>query len=293
MDLNLKELKAEVRRSMQLASPDYRLVAACYLLLTTGVSLLFNLFAPSSEGTFPLFLSIALSLYAVIIEFGYTLWSLWAHRRLDPGIDSLIQGFSVTGRVIYLQISIFTRLFFLLFGIIFGCTFLIMFITENPLAGVAVAMPVAYIAMYALSLRYKFAPYLLADFPDLGPSVAIHRSVQLSRGWKMHWFKLDLSFIGWIFLSGVLEAAAFLLCAGFSLDPSALSALDSQGMINAMADLSTSTAVLAGTTLISLPLQIWLTPYRQVSFAALYDTRLRLAVQEGFSDPFGPLIPPL
>lgn len=293
MDLNLKELKTEARRSMHLASPDYRLVTASYLLLTTGVALLFNLAAPSGAGTFALFLSIALSLYSVIIEFGYTLWSLWTHRRLDPGLDSLVQGFSVAGRVIYLQLSILARLTFMLFGIIFACTFLALLITENIFAGMAVAMPVAYIAMYVLSLRYKFAPYLLADFPDLGPGVAIHRSVVLSKGWKMSWFKLDLSFFGWLLLSGLLEAGAFLLCAGLTLDPSALSAMDSQSMVNAVADLSASTAVLLGTTLITLPLQIWLTPYRQTSFAALYDTRLKLAVQEGYSDPFGPLIPPV
>lgn len=293
MDLNLKELKTEARRSMQLASPDYRLVAACYLLLTTGVAMLFNLVAPSGAGTFALFLSIALSLYSVIIEFGYTLWSLWSHRRLDPGLDSLIQGFSVAGRVIYLQISILARLTFMMFGIIFACTFLALLITENIFAGMAVAMPVAYISMYVLSLRYKFAPYLLADFPDLGPGVAIHRSVRLSKGWKMSWFKLDLSFFGWLLLSGLLEAGAFLLCASLTLDPSALSVMDTQGILNAMTDLSASTAVLLGTTLITLPLQIWLTPYRQISFAALYDTRVKLAVQEGFPDPFGPLIPPV
>ena len=134
-----------------------------------------------------------------------------------------------------------------------------------------VALPTAYIAMYALSLRYKFAPYLLADFPDLGPEVAIHRSVRLSRGWKMNWFKLDLSFLGWLLLSGALEVGAFLLCAGLTLDPSALSAMDYQSMVNAVADLSASTPVLLGTSLVTLPLQIWLIPYRQVSFAALYD----------------------
>lgn len=293
MDLNLKELKIEARRSMHLASPDYRLVAACYLLLTTGVALLFNLIAPTGEGTFPLFLSIALSLYSVIIDFGYTLWSLWTHRRLDPGVGSLIQGFSVTGRVIYLQISIFTRLFFMMFGIIFACTFLTLFITENPLAGFIVAMPAAYIAMYVLSLRYKFAPYLLADFPDLGPGVAIHRSVRLSKGWKMNWFKLDLSFLGWLLVAGLLETGAFFLCAVLTLAPSALSAMDFQSMVNTVANLSASTAVLLGTTLVTLPLQLWLTPYRQVSFAALYDTRVKQAVQEGYTDPFGPLIPPV
>ena len=293
MDLNLNELKKEVRRSMQLTSPDYRLVAVFYLLLTTGVSLLFNLVAPTGEGTFSLFLSIALSLYSVIIEFGYTLWSLWTHRRLDPGADSLIQGFSVTGRVIYLQISIFTRLFFMMFGIIFICTFLTMLITENPFAGMIVALPTAYIAMYVLSLRYKFAPYLLADFPDLGPGVAIHRSVRLSRGWKMNWFKLDLSFLVWLLLAGLLEAGTFLLCASLTLDPSSLSVMDTQSVVNAVVSLSASTPVLLGTALVTLPLQIWLIPYRQVSFAALYDTRLKLAMQEGYSDPFGPLVPPV
>ena len=109
----------------------------------------------------------------------------------------------------------------------------------------------------------------------------------------MSWFKLDLSFLGWLLLAGLLESGAFLLCAGLTLDSSALSGMDYHSIVNAVADLSASTAVLLGTTLVTLPLQIWLTPYRQVSFAALYDTRVKLAVQQGYSDPFGPLIPPV
>lgn len=293
MDLFLKQLKTDARKTMSMTSPSFWLVALGYLLLTSGVTLLFNLFVPAGEGTFFLFLSIALSFYTILIEFGYTLWCLWTHRMLNPGADSLIQGFSVAGRVIWLQMSIFLRIFCWIFGLVFGCVFITYLITDNPFAGAAVSMPVAYIGMYVFSLRYKLAPYLLADFPDLGPGVAIHRSVQLTHGWKMKWFQLDLSFLGWILLSGLLESAALLAALSLQTDFSALYSMDVAAMAEHIMTLSASPLAMTATLLVTLPLQMWLLPYKGVSFAAFYDHRLQLAVQEGYTDPFGSLASPV
>lgn len=293
MDHFLKNLKPNARKTMSLTSPSFWLVALGYLLLTSGVTLLFNLFVPAGEGTFFLFLTIALTFYGVLIDFGYTLWCLWTHRMLNPGADALIQGFSVAGRVIWLHISIFLRVFCWTFGLVFACIFATTLITGNPFAGAVAAMPVAYIAMYVFSLRYKLAPYLLADFPDLGPGVAIHRSVQLTRGWKMQWFRLDLSFLGWILLNALLETAAFVAVLTIQADVSSLLTLDVAVMAEQILQLSVSPLSMAATFLITIPLQMYFLPYRGVSFAGFYDERLQQAIREGYVDPFGSLVSPV
>ena len=48
---------------------------------------------------------------------------------------------------------------------------------------------------------YAMTPYLLNDEPELGANAAIEKSMKMMAGNKMKLFKLDFSFIGWIFLS--------------------------------------------------------------------------------------------
>ena len=55
----------------------------------------------------------------------------------------------------------------------------------------------AIVKLYA----YRLVPYLLADDPSLSGRAAITRSRALMNGHKGHAFLLDLSFIGWLFLS--------------------------------------------------------------------------------------------
>ena len=49
--------------------------------------------------------------------------------------------------------------------------------------------------------RYAMVPYLIAEFPDLSVTEAMDESARLMRGNKFRLFCLQLSFIGWIFLS--------------------------------------------------------------------------------------------
>lgn len=293
MDLDRNELKNRAREAMRLTNPSFWLVALVYLLITTGVTSLIGLIPAdtTNAGTFSLFLSILLSLYTVVIDFGFVLWSLWTYRRLDPGMDSLIQGFSVSGRVIYMQLLIFVRLLGWTFVFSFAATFLAILVTDDIFAAAMVSMVVTYLVMYVVSLRYKLADYLLADFPDLGPAVAIHRSVQLMQGWKLEWFKLDLSFLGWSILGFVLEAVAFFAAHILGgTDLSAFSTALAQMDISVLYPASTLVTVLA-TLLITIPLQLWLLPYRGVTFAGFYDARVQLAASSNMTDPFGPIAP--
>ena len=49
--------------------------------------------------------------------------------------------------------------------------------------------------------RYSMAPYLMAEYPEIGIREAVNRSKELMWGNKGRLFCLDLSFIGWVLLS--------------------------------------------------------------------------------------------
>ena len=62
-----------------------------------------------SDGMMGLFLSAAITMYSWVVGFSYRLWALWTARRLEPGLGSLMDGFSVAGRVIMLELRIIVR----------------------------------------------------------------------------------------------------------------------------------------------------------------------------------------
>ena len=51
---------------------------------------------------------------------------------------------------------------------------------------------------------YKMVPYILIDEPDLESDEAIQKSMDMTNGQKLDLFVLDLSFIGWYILGGLL-----------------------------------------------------------------------------------------
>ena len=60
------------------------------------------------------------------------------------------------------------------------------------------------------SYSYAMTPYILLDRPELSPTEAIKESEKMMNGHKMDLFILELSFIGWIFLS-VLTCGVLIL----------------------------------------------------------------------------------
>lgn len=314
MEIDRKELKGRARAAMGLTRPRFWVVALVYFLMTTGLSYLPNQLLPfltNEEAAFTvsLFCRILMSLYVVIVQFSFDLWSLWTSRRLDPGLGSLLQGFSVAGRVILMELSILGR--------IMGWSVLLSIVAVFPLVYASLLLNSALLyplvlllviglsaAVWTITLRYSLAPYLLADSPDDGVAAAVRRSVELTRGWKWELFKLELSFVGWSLLSLLLAALVLVtalwragffqaltafpvaelpeLLANYSLWQSGAPA-DLLGLTQAQNDLFTlyrsvyggvGTAVL--TDLVTLPVFLWLTPYRSVSRAGFFDARLRL-----------------
>lgn len=293
MEIDRMELKRQARERIVLTDPKFWVVALAYLAMTTGVSWLVSLIPLPDTGavldTVQLFLQLLLTLYTTVVRFGLCLWALWTYRQLDPGANSLMQGFSVAGRVILMELGIYVR--------ILGWYFLISFALAMPvvillLAGAGASLGMFFLmvffigliaALIVLRLRYALAPYLLADRPDDGPTAPILRSAQLMRGWKWELFKLEFSFLGWElvnFLLSAVVALIFLDLAGLSFPQILLDeTLLSQAMDAIYAPLP---SILM--SLVTVPISLWLLPYRETARAGFYDARL-LAASDAMDRP--------
>ena len=289
MKIDRRALKARAREAMGQTQPRFWAVALVYILLTTGVQIALSLLLSALPGgTSGIFLNILFFLYSTVILFGLRLWSLWAWRKLDPGMGALTQGFSTPGRVILMELFIFVRVFG--WALLF---ILALSIFALPLSAVLAASPILYLpyagALYVLiwvfMLRYNMAPYLLADRPDDGPSLAIRRSVEMMRGRKWELFKLQLSFLGWEAINWVLSLAVFFfLCAQaglFQMPVGLDSLLLYQSVANGLVNVALS-------GLVTLPLSLWLLPYQEVAQAGFYEE-----IRQAGPAPGAPEMPPL
>ena len=283
MGIDRRTLKRRAREAMALPRPGFRVVTLIYILMTSGVSILCSLIplpagSDYGPGTATLFLSLFLFLYGAVAAFGYTLWSLWASRRLNPGPGALIQGFSVAGRVVLMHVLILARL-------LAAC--LIALLLVSPMLLVPALLPLGVLALAAVytavSLRYALAPYLLADHPDDGAGAAVRRSVELMRGWKWPLFKLEFSFLGWLLLRWLLEAGAIGCAIWYSGLLQTAASLPPVELASSLYLVANSLIAFSLSTLLTLPLDLWLTPYQEVTRAGFYD--LRLQVQQEQAPP--------
>lgn len=277
MEIDRKELKHLARERMKQTQPSFWLVALVFLSLTSLLPAVLDLLPlPTDAITGQLFFSILIALFVAVIRFGYKLWSLWTFRQLDPGMYSLMQGFSVAGRVLLLELGIMARTF--------GWTMLLSFALTLPLSFAIMALPfffpllvtILYVAIWVIQLRYALAHYLLADRPDDGPELAIRRSVELMRDWRWELFKLDFSFLGWELLALLPALAimfAFLASGGLLQSITAGNWEAMAELVNRVAD---NSMVIFLTSLAPIPVLLWLEPYRGVTRAGFYDARLRL-----------------
>ena len=117
------------------------------------------------------------------------------HTRLNlgqrPPFSSLFERFDIFLKALGL------RLFMMLFVILWSLLFVV--------PGI--------IAVY----RYSMAPYLMAEYPDMGIREAVNRSKELMDGNKGRLFCLDFSFIGWWLLSALTFGILGLWIAPYAL----------------------------------------------------------------------------
>ena len=287
MGIDRAALKRQAREAMRQPRPPFWAVTLVYLLLTAWLPDLLGFFLPSSGdetgsvNLMLLFLRILTILLSVVMGFGFDLWSLWASRKLNPDLGALLEGFSITGRVIWMYLNIVLRLMlwnFFLSSCLLMFSLLLLFplIQASPALIYTVYWIDAFLviaAFWVLSLRYALAPFLLADYPDDGAVPAISRSVALMRGWLWPLLKLELSFAGWFLLSFLLAQGPY----GFFLWRSGFFSLLQQGDWLTAFSLYQSLAVWPVTALLSrltaLPLALWFEPYHTVTLASFYTAR--------------------
>ena len=274
MELNRRELKAQARERMRETRPPFWLLTLVYLLLTTGVSTLADL--TSSGDTLPLFLYLLILLYTTVMNFGYQIWALRVYRRQETGYGTLIDGFSMAGRVLLMELYIFgcTLCWALAFGTAGGLALLLL----NWLPPVLLVLLI-YGAGFGIALwisyRYAMAPFLLMDRPEAGAIAPVRESVAMMQGWKWEYFKLDFSFFGWYLLNFLLSLGvelAFILPAVLELLQA--TEVDPALLVNGL-ELPWTAALLS--TLIQVPLSLWLDPYVAIAHAGFYQARVQQA----------------
>ena len=291
MEIDRRELKFQARERMALTDPKFWVVALAYLAMTTGVSWVISLIPlPAGDASIiGSFFQLLLQLYTTVVGFGLCLWSLWTYRQLDPGLNSLMQGFSVAGRVVLMELGIFVRVLGWYFLIVMAMTipFAAMILSQTyyliGFAGTLLLATVLVVSLIALALRYAMAPYLLADRPDDGPTAPIYRSVALMRGWKMELFKLEFSFIGYDLINFLLSSLVLLALVGQAGLLNDVNILDPLWWTQVLSVIYSAPAVILS-TLATVPINLRLIPYRSVARAGFYDARM-MAASNGINRP--------
>ena len=275
-----KALKAEARLRMKESQPRYWKIMLIWVLAAVlvpnvvsflGGSSLSELYVMAMNGIdvsmlmsmmgtsvlVAMFLSIVITLYQSVMNFGLTNYSLKLWRREACGGKSLFDGFAMVWRVIGTQllVGIFVFLWALLFAIPLVLLVSLSMLLDSAGLGVFI-MVLGYIAyivvLVIISLNYSLAQLALADQPELGVMGSIRRSKELMKGHRGDYFLLNLSFIGWALLSCIpVMVLATLSTTGVLVLPE---------MVN--------TILLV---VLMLPMYVWLEPYMQVSYAGFYD----------------------
>ncbi len=149
-----------------------------------------NIFVSTAFGVLTVW-GIAALIIGSVVELGTCAF----HTRLNlgqrPPFSSLFERFDIFLKALGL------RLFMLLFILLWS---LLLFVP-------------GIVAAY----RYSMAPYLMAEYPDMGIIEAVNRSKELTDGNKGRLFCLDLSFIGWWLLSALTVGILGLWIAPYML----------------------------------------------------------------------------
>lgn len=124
-------------------------------------------------------LDLAIELVSIMLGAGFIIFCLRTLRGTGASYWNIFDSFGMFLRILWLHIlmAVFVFLWALLFII----------------PGI--------IAAY----RYRMAIYLLLEHPELSALECIRESKRLMAGHKSELFVLDISFIGWLFLVGVVD----------------------------------------------------------------------------------------
>lgn len=181
---DIRALKSDARALIRTGSVSPIRMTALLLVISFALELLDSSvsYMIGSSGGFTVlsfsFISILIELVTLVLNAGYTCYSLGILRGERMPYESLFDAFSFAGKVILLAIvqGIFIFLWSLLFIV----------------PGI--------IAAY----RYSFAMLNLCRNPELDAMEALNLSKQQTAGYKWQLFVLQLSFIGWYLLAAAV-----------------------------------------------------------------------------------------
>ncbi len=263
MYYNRGALKREAKHLVGRGNPAVYLVTLVFLLATSWVSNLADLILPSpltnvmvvfdswaetlsggylsqgamdamvqemlscftgTQAMIAMLVSLLITFYSWVVNLGYYGYTLKVMRgQPNDGYRELFSHFYLAGKVILLQVL--KMVFIYLWSMLF-------------------LFP-GLIAAY----RYRMAEYALLDDPDISALEAIRRSKRMMRGHKMNLFITDLSFIGWLLLTGL---ASSLVLGGVSV-------------LSSSAVLYTLTALVVETVI-----DMFLFAYQSLTYAGFY-----------------------
>jgi len=203
MNIDRKYMKREARLAMRDHKPSIYLTALVFLVITFVLEILSTklqypgltfaelaqtyydpeggqelLFSSILQRNFlSRVLTIAISVMSVVISCGFSNVCLCVSRRITAGIGDMFDVFGFFLKVLWLYVvtSIFVALWLML-----------------------LVVP-GIVASY----RYSMAPFILLDDPDKSVMQCIRESKDMTCGHKWELFILDLSLIGWEFLSAI------------------------------------------------------------------------------------------
>ena len=157
----------------------------------------------SGEGAvgFGSLLVIVIELMANVLSVGYALYTLRVSRRMQAGVGDVFDAFGLFFRAILVSLlpSILVGLWMCLYvlpvGMLIGAT--------GSSVWAFVGLPLMIPAIRA-AYSYRQAVYILVENPRMNPmeSIALSKAVMQGHRWEL--FMLDLSFIGWWILQGIV-----------------------------------------------------------------------------------------
>jgi len=296
MRIERRELKRRALEAMRAASPNAIFMTFLYLLLTTGVSWVVGRFAadPLGDilhwqqqgvaldraiglmlrmvGRFGMFLTLLMGIWNVVVKFGYKFWCLGTVRGEQGETGDLMTGFSMVGRILWLQILV------LMYGLLW---YVAIFVPAGfavglgavvwmriPVVGIPLCTGIfvlAFALWFSRVLRYSMAEFCLMDEPQMGASWALRRSRVMMQGRVKDYVFLVLSFIGWFLLASLIttavEGALVLAVGGMQVltDPQVAQSVGSSWLVVVLP------------TLACLPLSLWLKPYVTMTQCNFYE----------------------
>ncbi len=192
-------------------------------------------------GPAAMLLDLAIQILTLLLGAGFAIFCLRTVRGMGASCWNLFDAFGMVLRVLWLYIleGIFIFLWALLF--IFP----------------------AFIAFY----RYRQALYLLLEHPEMSALQCITESKRLMKGRKAELFIMDLSFIGWALLIGLVNYLGDSLAAGMG---------------------TSVVSQILGAVGLGILVQFYVMPYMDLTYAGYYVELTKPAPGAGFADGWSP-----